>query len=137
MTVRPCWPPPPKAVTRSETEWRRASNPLARSLPPLARCERCQIARTNVYALIRGFGDAQFIPGGRRATAILPLAWCRGRACRRLGDGAAGQGPGDYQGRHSAFAFRHYGDQRDDLEGCHADAHRLAEPEMRAARQEA
>src|SRR5262249_16345796 len=54
-------------------------------------------------ALIRGFGDAQFIPGGRHATAILPLAWCCGRACHGPGgDYAAGYGPGDHQGRHPA-----------------------------------
>ena len=37
------------------------------------------------------------------------------------------------QGRHSAFALRHHGDQRDHAEGRHADADRAAERQGRRA----
>ncbi len=99
----------------------------------LARRERSRpLADVN-----RGHCDAQPNPCGRGSTEPPRLARGCGWPCHGHGSDAAGKRPGHDQSRHPSFALRHHGDQRDDAEGRHADAHRGAEQEGRPARQEA
>ena len=84
------------------------------------------------------FAHAQINSGGRHATECPLVAVRRGGiGSRGHGGGAARQGRGHHQGRHSPFALRHHGDQRDDAERRDAHADRRAEQEGRPARQEA
>ena len=85
----------------------------------------------------RGHRDAQLNERGRRTTAKSPLACRSGCSCLRPYSGATRPRRGYDQGRHSPFAFRNHGDQRDDAEGRGAHAHRRAEQEGRRTRQEA
>ena len=68
------------------------------------------------------------------AKAAAGVAFVAGFGGRKRGMGAKRRHD---QGRRAAFAVGHHGDQRDDAEGRHADAHRGAEQEGRPARQEA
>ena len=100
--------------------------------PPHANLAQASGIRDRGTPAGRGFGEGK--DNGNHAQV---LAERRSRRSHDRGDERLCRCRGRYdQGRHPAFAVGHDGDQRDDPEGCDADADRRAQRQGRPARQE-